>query len=577
MLSAQKCASCKKPVSDREGKVSVQGHVFHPKCVFCEHCREPLATSDSIFRRDDKIYCKQHYMDFFCKVCTGCGKHILDHCIGVHFEYYHPECLRCAVCDKKLERYVCVSGYLRCGEHQENDLPTVTCSVCTKNIYGEVIRSCGQKVHPDCFNCAFCEAKLSKAEVKLRSAKLCCKNCIASKDPPAPKPDLSKADRSADFSSIRESDSPEMSQSGALSGSLKVSIIGPPGGGSAGGAASPVGDGKLHDSKLAKPEAKGEAKGEPREPPSEVKVDSKDSKESKNSKDSKSDVKASAIEGALPDEVEKQEKIVYRKGALIGQGAFGKVFEAMNLSTGELIAVKQVTLDEDSPSAAEALSEIENEINLMRKLRHRNIVRLLDTDREGNTLSILMEYVPGKSLDNLLQKYGSLGEPVIRNYTKQILLALAYCHSLNVVHRDIKGKNILVDKTGRLKLADFGSAKHFQNMDYVAPTSSYNYTPLWTAPEVLVGDYNNKVDVWSLGCVIIEMASARAPWSEQNFENPFRALYHIGNSGSIPKIPDGLSPLGVEFVKLCLQRDPDKRPSALELINHKWLEGVKVD
>jgi serine/threonine protein kinase len=249
----------------------------------------------------------------------------------------------------------------------------------------------------------------------------------------------------------------------------------------------------------------------------------------------------------------------------------------MNLSTGELIAVKQVTLDEDSPSAAEALSEIENEINLMRKLRHRNIVRLLDTDREGNTLSILMEYVPGKSLDNLLQKYGSLSEPVIRNYTKQILLALAYCHSLNVVHRDIKGKNILVDKTGRLKLADFGSAKHFQNMDYVAPTSSYNYTPLWTAPEVLVGDYNNKVDVWSLGCVIIEMASARAPWSEQNFENPFRALYHIGNSGAIPKIPDGLSPLGVEFVKLCLQRDPDKRPSALELINHKWLEGIKVD
>jgi serine/threonine protein kinase len=87
-----------------------------------------------------------------------------------------------------------------------------------------------------------------------------------------------------------------------------------------------------------------------------------------------------------------------------------------------------------------------------------------------------------------------------------------------------------------------------------APSVNYNYTPLWTAPEVLVGDYNAKVDIWSLGCVIIEMASAKPPWSEENFENPFRALYHIGNSNSIPKIPDTLSEIAKDLVRLCLQR-----------------------
>ena len=150
------------------------------------------------------------------------------------------------------------------------------------------------------------------------------------------------------------------------------------------------------------------------------------------------------------------------------------------------------------------------------------------------------------------------------------------CHANRVVHRDIKGKNILIDTKGNLKLADFGSAKRFTNvMSKDAPSLSYNYTPLWTAPEVLVGDYNSKVDVWSLGCVIIEMASAKPPWSEQNFENPFRALYHIGNSDSIPKIPDLLSETGRNFVLTTLRRDPDKRPSAEECLRHEWLQGLE--
>jgi len=100
-----------------------------------------------------------------------------------------------------------------------------------------------------------------------------------------------------------------------------------------------------------------------------------------------------------------------------------------------------------------------------------------------------------QSLDSLLEKFGGFSEKVIRSYTKQLLEALSYCHANRVVHRDIKGKNILCNSNGVIKLADFGSAKRFTNvMSKDAPSLSYNYTPLWTAPEVLVGDYNSKVD-----------------------------------------------------------------------------------
>eukprot|EP00461_Guttulinopsis_vulgaris_P007213 UN07261 len=246
----------------------------------------------------------------------------------------------------------------------------------------------------------------------------------------------------------------------------------------------------------------------------------------------------------------------------------------MNSANGELIAIKQVYLA--NPDDVESAKQLQTEIQLMSQLRHPNIISLLGTQRSGQKLNILMEYVPGKSLDLLLATFGPFTEPVIISYTRQLLDALAYCHAQGVVHRDIKGKNVLVDTAGNLKLADFGSAKRVISVEgRDSPSVGYNYTPLWTAPEVLVGDYNSKVDIWSLGCVVIEMASGKAPWSEHNFEHPFRALYHIANTTDIPKIPDRLSPGAVDFLKKALSRDPDTRPSALELLQHPWLNQAK--
>jgi len=402
------------------------------------------------------------------------------------------------------------------------------------------------RVHDQCFKCGYCDTKLDKNSCKLKQNRLCCEKCIYLKEFIPFVPKIQDEQEPVP----EEPDEKDIKQNG---------------------------------------EAPGETteEGGPPLDPAEADELAKELNHLQNAEIDSDDGGDEEIDEIFKDEKDKDKKkegtkekredpIMWTKGGLLGVGAFGKVYEAINNKTGALIAVKQVTL-EDDPNSETAL-ELQNEINLMRKLRHKHIVQLLGIERQASTLSILMEFVPGKSLDSLLQRFGPLAEDVTSGYTKQILLALEYCHSKRVVHRDIKGKNILVDTNSCLKLADFGSAKAFHNREGKGtPGRTYNYTPLWTAPEVLLGDYDTKVDIWSLGCVIIEMTTAKPPWSEQNFENPFRALYHIGNSGAIPKLPENLSESGLEFIRLCLQRDPEKRPSASELLKHRWVENTKVD
>ncbi len=121
---AERCEYCRKPVSSRD-MVRVQSAVYHNSCLRCHHCGKNLAGADNrtsmssgaIFQRDSKVYCHEDYMDFFCKRCTLCGTHILKHCISVNDEFYHPDCLKCDVCAKKLEKYICIAGHLRCAQH----------------------------------------------------------------------------------------------------------------------------------------------------------------------------------------------------------------------------------------------------------------------------------------------------------------------------------------------------------------------------------------------------------------------------------------------------------------------------
>ncbi|PKA57127.1 Mitogen-activated protein kinase kinase kinase YODA [Apostasia shenzhenica] len=236
----------------------------------------------------------------------------------------------------------------------------------------------------------------------------------------------------------------------------------------------------------------------------------------------------------------------WKKGKLLGRGTFGHVYLGFNGESGQMCAIKEVSIISDDSNSKESLKQL-NQVN--------------------DTLSVFLEYVSGGSIHKLLQEYGPFGEPVIRSYSAQLLSGLAYLHGRNTVHRDIKGANVLVDPNGEVKLADFGMAKHMSSYTSIR---SFKGSPYWMAPEVIMNGngYNLSVDIWSLGCTILEMATSKPPWSQ--FEG-VAAIFKIGNSKDIPDIPDSLSSEAKCFVKSCLQRDPLSRPTAAQLMNHPFV------
>ncbi|GKE10588.1 mitogen-activated protein kinase kinase kinase NPK1, partial [Tanacetum coccineum] len=216
------------------------------------------------------------------------------------------------------------------------------------------------------------------------------------------------------------------------------------------------------------------------------------------------------------------------------------------------------------------IRELEEEVKLLKNLSHPNIVRYLGTAREEESLNIFLEFVPGGSISSLLGKFGSFPESVIRMYTKQILLGLEYLHKNGIMHRDIKGANILVDNKGRIKLADFGASKKVVELATMTGAKSMKGTPYWMAPEVIVQTgHSFSADIWSVGCTVIEMATGKPPWSQQYQE--VAALFHIGTTKAHPPIPDHLSADAKDFLLKCLEGEPNLRPDALELLQHPFV------
>ncbi|XP_022999346.1 mitogen-activated protein kinase kinase kinase NPK1-like isoform X2 [Cucurbita maxima] len=271
--------------------------------------------------------------------------------------------------------------------------------------------------------------------------------------------------------------------------------------------------------------------------------------------------------------------IRWRKGELIGCGAFGRVYMGMNLGSGELLAVKQVLIAANGASKEKAqthVKELEEEVKLLKDLSHQNIVRYLGTVREDDSLNILLEFVPGGSISSLLGKFGAFPEAVLRTYTKQLLLGLEYLHKNGIMHRDIKGANILVDNNGCIKLADFGASKQVVELATISGAKSMKGTPYWMAPEVILQTgHNFSADIWSVGCTVIEMATGKPPWSQQYQE--VAALFHIGTTKSHPPIPEQLSVEAKDFLLKCLQKEPNLRPAASELLKHPFVTGEEVE
>ena len=205
---------------------------------------------------------------------------------------------------------------------------------------------------------------------------------------------------------------------------------------------------------------------------------------------------------------------------------------------------------------------------------------------------IFLEYVPGGSIASLLAKFGAFSEQVVRVYTRQILAGLAYLHARGIVHRDVKGANILVDTGSGVKLADFGASKRIEGLATMGAAgggagasgasgggapgaggacNSIRGTPYWMAPEVIKGaGHGRAADVWSVGCTVVEMLSGRPPWSDA-YAAPMAAMFHIASSKDPPPLPEGLSAQARDFLMRCFQRAPRERATAEELLRHPFV------
>lgn len=254
-------------------------------------------------------------------------------------------------------------------------------------------------------------------------------------------------------------------------------------------------------------------------------------------------------------------------GDCLGRGAFGSVYRALNWSTGETVAIKQIRLA-DLPKAE--LTTIMQEIDLLKHLNHPNIVKYHNSVRGQDSLYIILEYCENGSLHSICKNFGKFPENLVSLYTAQVLQGLLFLHEQGVIHRDIKGANILTTKEGLVKLADFGVATKQQGL----AEGSVVGTPYWMAPEVIeLSGATTASDIWSLGCTVIELLDGKPPYYKLA---PMPALFRIVNEDH-PPLPEGASPLVRDFLMQCFQKDPNLRVSAKKLLKHPWIVSTKKE
>lgn len=270
-------------------------------------------------------------------------------------------------------------------------------------------------------------------------------------------------------------------------------------------------------------------------------------------------------------------------GAKIGVGSFGQVHVGMNKQTGVLMAVKRFRMEEA------VMKDVRTEVELLRSVKHKNIVRYFGAQMDKTYLHIFQEWVPGGSVSSLLSKFGSFSVEVIQSYLSQTLSGLLYLHKVNIMHRDLKGSNILVNDEGIVKLADFGASKKLAHLeDDLMMSLTVRGTPYFMAPEVFEEKYSAKADIWGIGCVAFQMATSRPPWKDQGFSNPISLFNHIKKQKGGPPMQhpesDSFSArqqtawiLFEEMVRKCFDQDPTMRPSAFQLLNDPFFLTVHED
>ncbi|RWS06909.1 mitogen-activated protein kinase kinase kinase 4-like protein [Dinothrombium tinctorium] len=264
----------------------------------------------------------------------------------------------------------------------------------------------------------------------------------------------------------------------------------------------------------------------------------------------------------------------WQRGFKIGEGRFGKVYTAVNNATGELIAMKEIHLQ---PNDHRSIKEAIDEIKIFEGIKHPNLVRYYGVEIHREELYIFMEYCNEGTLESVVQLH--LPEQIVRKYTRQLLEAVNMLHENGIVHRDIKSSNIFLTSDGKLKLGDFGCCMKLKNHTTLpGELNAFVGTPAYMAPEIFMKNpiegHGRAADIWSIGCVVLEMLTGRRPWHD--LDNSYQIMFRVG-MGDIPEVPSDICEEGKDFIFHCLQHNPRCRWSTGQLLCHLFIKVIDDD